>query len=204
MKLTLLLIISIFTLSVNAQVDALKRKQVKVALNSKVIPAIAVFDTVPVVVYATINKPAKPPAYFVDGEHFDQCIIKTLNLQLIDSMYIEKKEMKIEGKSYYGQIYIKMKKEYKPKLISLTDLKLKYTSLSTAPSIIMIDNKVVKGDYSKYLVDETYILKIVVEKVDIKEENLQVDLIRLVTKTEANIKEASKITIRGAAEAMLD
>lgn len=54
------------------------------------------------------------------------------------------------------------------------------------------------------IVDENYILKIIIEKIDNKEENLQVNIIRLLTKTEENIKKSKQIWIRGTKELMLE
>jgi len=64
----------------------------------------------------------------------------------------------------------------------------------------MIDNEIISGEYNKYIVDEKYILKIIVEKIENKEENLQVNIVRLLTKTEENIKKSKQIWIRGTEE----
>jgi len=59
---------------------------------------------------------------------------------------------------------------------------------------------VIDGDYDKYIVDENYILQINVEKVENKAENLEFYLVKLLTRTEENIKEFKKIYLRGADE----
>ena len=80
------------------------------------------------------------------------------------------------------------------------DLKLKYTNLKNASSLFMINDEFISGDYSKYIVDEKYILKIIVEKIICKEDNLQINIVRLLTKTDENIKKSKEIRIRGAEE----
>ena len=157
-------------------------------------------DTIPHVSYVMPNGSDRKPAFYINGKYINNFLLKTINPQLIDSMNVVKRDIEIDGKKYYGQIYIQMKKDYNPKLISLTGLKLKYTNLTNTPTIFMIDNEIISGDYNKYIVDEKYILKIIVEKVENRKENLQVNIVRLLTKTEENIKKSKQIWIRGTEE----
>jgi len=161
-------------------------------------------DTIPQISYASPNVSDRIPAYYINRKYINGIILKTLNPQLIDSINVVKRDTEIDGKKYYGQIYIQLKKDYYPKLITLTDLKLKFTKPTSTPSIFMLDNEIISGDYSKYIVDENYILKIIIEKIDNKEENLQVNIIRLLTKTEENIKKSKQIWIRGTEELLLE
>ena len=50
------------------------------------------------------------------------------------------------------------------------------------------------------MVDEKFILKIIVEKYENKEEKLNVSFLNLITKTEENIKKSKEIIIRGKDE----
>lgn len=193
------IIIVVFTaLSINAfgQTDNLKTKIV--ADSNKL--EYAGNDTIPQVSFVNQNSTERNPAYYINGKYVNGTIIKTINPRLIDSIRVEKQDVEIGGKKYYGQIYIRLKEGYQPKAISLTDLKLKYTNLANAPSIFMIDDEIISGDYSEYIVDEKYILKIMVEKVVDKEANLQVNMVRLLTKSEENIKKSKEIRIRGREE----
>lgn len=201
MKLIAFLIISILTLSANGQEKGLQGKVENYSVNSK--PKYDVNSQLKVINLDT-NKPDRQPAYFIDGEHFSEATIKNINFQMIDSMSVVRGEITIEDKKYYGQLHIKMKEDYKPEFISLTDLKTKYTKQSNTPSIFIIDSDIVRSDYNKFFVDEKYILKIEVQKVNNEKENLNVNVIRLITKTEENIKKANKISIRGVDTAMLN
>ena len=200
MKLIAILIISILTLSANGQIKELNgkvnfktNKPEKVDINSPL-----------KVINLDKDKPDRQPAYFIDGKHFSETIIRTINPQLIDSISVVKKEITIEGKKYYGQVNIKLKANYKPEIISLTDLKTKYTKQSNTPSIFIIDDEIVKGDYSKFFVDEKYILKMEIQKIDNRKEHLNVNVIRLITKTKENIEKANEIMIRGVDTAILN
>lgn len=200
MRQIIILVITTLTINAFGQVDNLKTKIVN---NSNQFEKIG-NDTTLQVSYVNPNVSDRKPAYYINGKYINETILKTINPQLIDSINIVKRDVEIDGKNYYGQIYIQLKKDYNPKLISLADLKLKYTNRTNAASIFMIDNEIISGDYSKYIIDENYILKIVVEKIDNNEENLQVNIIRLLTKTEENIKKSKQIWIRGTEELMLE
>lgn len=200
MRQILLLIFT--TLTINA-IGQIKNLNAKVVTNSNQFEKIA-NDSILHVSYVNSNVSGKKTACYINGKYINETILKTINPQFIDSINVVKREVDIDGKSYYGQIYIKLKKNYNPKLISLADLKLKYTNLTNTSSIFMLDNEIISGDYSKYIVDENYILKIIIEKIDNKEENLQVNIIRLLTKTEENIKKSKQIWIRGTEELMLE
>lgn len=98
---------------------------------------------------------------------------------------------------YYGQIYIKTKSEYNLKLITLTSLKEKYTNLENQPVVFMIDGNIVNGDYDKFVVDENYILQIIIDNIKNEKENIDLKIVKLLTKSEENIKKSNEIRIRG-------
>ena len=68
--------------------------------------------------------------------------------------------------------------------------------------IFKIDNEIINADYEKYIVDENYILKLIVENYE--KDNLKISLINIVTKTEENIKKSKEIIIRGNDEMTLN
>ena len=200
MKLILIFTICILTLSVSGQEKELKNKNAKVSINSK--SKLNTHKKVDInspfkVVNLDTNTPARQPAYFINGKFFNESILKTLNIQFIDSMTVVKEVITIENKIYHGQIHIKMKGKYEPKIISLTDLKSKYLKPSHNPAIFIIDNDVVKSDYNEFFIDEKYILKIETQEIKNEKEKLDISVIRLITKTKENIEEANKIWIRG-------
>ena len=124
--------------------------------------------------------------------------MKTLNPNAIDNIRVEKQEIEVETQKYYGQIFINTKGDYRPILISLSDLKSKYINLKNTPTIFMIDNEIINGDYDKCIVDENYLLRISIEKVENRKEKLHFNLIQILTKSEENIKKSKEIRIRGS------
>ncbi len=199
MKQILILIISLTTLTAIGQ-----RKDAEDALQGKISPGIHKReikpDSVPMVEYITLDKAANDVAYFINGDFFGAFILKTIDPKSIDKIEVVKQEIEVNGATYTGQIHIKLKKEYKPEYISLNDLKAKYTTLPDFPVLFMIDDEIINADYDKFLVDEKFILKIIADRIDNAEENLNVNFIRLITKTDENIKKANEIRIRGTEE----
>ena len=154
-------------------------------------------DTVLKVFYVNLDMSEKSPAYYLNGQFVNETILKTLNPKAIDNIRVEKQDIKVETQEYYGQIFISTKGDYRPILVSLNDLKSKYTNLKNAPTIFMIDNEIINGDYDKYIVDENYLLRISIETIENRKEKLHFNLIQILTKTEENIKKSKEIIIRG-------
>ena len=153
------------------------------------------------VVYPKENN-TQGPAYFLNGQFMNQSLMTTLNPQMIDSMNIVKESIQIGEVNYYGLIYLKTKNGYTPKQISLTALKEKHTDLKNKPVIFMINSDIVKADYDNYMVDENYILQIIVDNVTMEKEGINLGIVKLLTKSEENIKKSKEIWIRGDKIAM--
>ena len=137
------------------------------------------------------------PAYYVNGILMNSSIIRTLNPKVITGIRIEGDIIEIDSQKYHGRLSITTNPQYQFKLISLTDLKLKYAISKNVPTIFMIDNVLVKEDYDKFILDQNYILRINIEKIENSKENLHFTVIRILTKTKENIRKDNEIRIRG-------
>ena len=166
------------------------------------IPGSVENDTIPQVSYLNPGNSEPIPAFYINGKHINGTILTTLNPMHIESINIVKQDIETEGTKYNRQIYIQLKPDYQPKIVSLSDIKSKYTSLVKDSSIIMIDQELISGDYCQYMVDEKYILKIVVQRIVNKEENQNINVIRLLTRTEENIKKSQEIILRGTKDSI--
>ena len=194
MRLILILMISILTLPVNGQTESEMQKDATISLTTLSGNKKAVSDTTLSVEYVKTENIGQLPAYYINGKLSNPTLLRTMDLKLIESIDVEKREIK--GKRDNGQIHLKMKKEYHPQLISLNDLKAKYTNLTKSATIFMIDNDIIKDDYDQYLVDEKFILKIIVDTVESEKEKLNVAIVRLLTKTKENIEKSKEIRLR--------
>ena len=140
----------------------------------------------------------KPAGIFVNGIFIgDESVLNAINSEKIESLNIEKENFEKNGKEYYGKILVKMKLEYIPKFITLSELFKKYLDLDKKPIVFQINENVINQDYKEYLVDENFILKIIVNKIKTSEKSTEINLIKLTTKTKENIKEANVIRIKG-------
>jgi len=153
-------------------------------------------DTSLKVVYANKESNTNKPAYFLNGQFVSEILLKTLNPNQIESINIGK-GIQIDNIRYSGQIHIKTKSSYAPKLISLTDLKEKYTNLKNKSVVFMIDGSIITSDYDRCMVDENYLLTIIVDKIENTQEKIDLGLIKLLTRSDENIKKSKEIRIRG-------
>lgn len=146
------------------------------------------------IVYVHEDTATKTPAFFLNGRFV---YYPSFNAKIIDNINVVKEAINIDGIEYPGQVYITTKKGYEPKLISLTDLKDKYTNLKNKPAVFTIDGDFINADYDKYLVDENNLLQIDIDKFKNAKENIDLGLIKLLTKSDSNIKKSQEIRIRG-------
>jgi len=191
------------SLSANGQIKCIEGKPAEVSVNTTK-PKKVKKEKYPKVIYIDVNARDNQPAYYLNGKLSNMTILNTIEPDLVKSIDVVKEKKEINGRSYYGQIYIKMERDYKPKLISLTDLKLKYTSLKIEPSIFVIDNVIINNNYDEYKVDEKCVLKIEVETFDNQEENLKFNIIRLMTRRSGQINKSNEIRIRGIIDETLN
>jgi hypothetical protein len=161
-------------------------------------------DTIIKVIYKSNIENKKIPAYFINGKLANESILKSFNPNEIATMTVEMGEVEIDNVKYFGKILIETKDNYKPKFISLTNLKLKHTNIKENSIIFQIDDEIINADYDKYLVDENYILRVVVEKFENQNGKLNLNFIKLVTKSEENKKKSKEIRIRGKDETALN
>lgn len=155
-------------------------------------------DTSLRVVYVNRNKPERQPAFFLNGKYVkDQGLLGSLNPKWIESVDVLKRDTLIENSSYNGLVYIRTKDGYAPKYISLTDLKNKYTEFKGKMVVFMIDGNFVNANYDNYIIDENNLLTIIVDKLQMEKEKIDLGLIKLLTQSEENIKKRNTLILRG-------
>ncbi|MES2430901.1 MAG: hypothetical protein V4556_08180 [Bacteroidota bacterium] len=137
----------------------------------------------------------KQPAYFLNGELVSSTLISNLDPKLIDSINVVNGKIEIDNIEYYGQYRVKTKNNYSPKIISLAEIKKKYTALKNKPAIFMIDGIIINDDYNNYYVDENYLLRIIIDKVENKKERINIGFIKILLRTKKNIEDLKIIRI---------
>lgn len=121
--------------------------------------------------------------FFVNDELIEGQALNHINPDSIESMEVVKEDILQNNKKYEGAIYITLKNNFAPSFISLNALKEKYLDLKDLPTIFLIDGKSIQDDYNTYLVDEKNILNIKHEELKNEEENYNLMLIRIETRS---------------------
>ena len=144
----------------------------------------------------------KGKALFLNGKLVDSSVWSTLPLSFIDSMYVINENIVIDQVSYFRQYYFRTKSSYIPKLLSLNDLKAKYVKLKTKHTVFMLDGTIIDANYDTYIVDENYILQILVETMRNTKGNQEIGFVKLLTRSPENIKKSKDFRIRGSEVSM--
>jgi hypothetical protein len=194
LSVMLLILVDSYSQSLTGKVPGLTISKPEYSMNDSIIR----------VVYKTprINSTIKPAVY-INGTFVKEINLLTINPNEIESINVEKEAIEIDTIKYEGKIFIKTKDSYRyhPRyLISLNKLKSKYLKSLKGPVIFQIEEENILDDYDQYQVDEKYILKLVVEHFENKKEKLNLHIIKIILKTEENIKKANAIRIRGEKE----
>ncbi len=154
-------------------------------------------DTLIRVTYADKKARDNDPAYFLNGKLISQSLFNSMSVTTIESVSVVKKDTVVNGKVYDGQIKVESKSDYTPNVVSLAFIKENVVKLKDGPSIFMIDDHLVKEDYEECLLDKNYILSITVHKLKNEKEGLDVNVVKILTKTKENIEKVNQIRIRG-------
>ncbi len=137
------------------------------------------------------------PAIYVDGKLVHSSIMAGLKPEGIDSLTVDKGYREIYGKKYDGALYIYLKKDYIPDLISLNEIKKKYTKLGNQTVLFMIDGKAIQDDYDQYQLDKSRIISLTIEPIKNTTAKLDLTLLKLVTNTPMILKGEGGFRIRG-------
>lgn len=200
MRKIIILSILILSLKTFGQVNPEKNNGLNITKNENS----TVKDSIIKIVYKNDTEINKKPAYFINDKLVNESILKTLDPNQILSINVEKNEIEIDNIKYYGKLKIETKNNYFPKLISLNDLKAKYIEVREGQTIFKIDNEIINDDYDNFIVDEEFILKIIVENFVNVNEKLKINIVNVITKTEENIKKSKEIIIRGKDELIIN
>lgn len=190
-----LLFFTAITLAITASGQTKDNKASSTFLNTIVQQS----DTALQVIYVEKNKSNQQPAYFINGRFIkNSSLPSNINPQTIDSLEVLKRDTLIDKVPYSVQVYIKTKEGFVPKFITLNELKNKYTNLQGKPAVIMLDGNFINADYDNYSVDENNLLTIIIDNLQMAQGKIDLGLIKILSKTEENIKARKQIILRGA------
>lgn len=151
-------------------------------------------DTIPKVIYP--EEKEKNLYVINDKKYTSPVLLKSIHENDIESISAERTNEIYRGKTYAGKLIFKSKRTFKPKIISVSDLILKYTNLpKDSKFIFSIDEEIMNDDAKNTEVDEKNIMKIAVTKLDKSIPDIY--FIKILTRSKENLKKANEIIIRG-------
>lgn len=179
----------IVCISTSFSFGQLSKKRIKYSINS---PIKVFYDSEST---NTFGK-NRPVAFFVNDVFLRESSMQNVNVSQIEDIKVEKEEFTFNKQKYFGKVFIKMKENYKPNFISLKELTDKFLSLNKKPILFKINDKIIYEDYKNYLIDENFILKIRVSKVEASKISTEINVVEIITKTSENIKKANEVRIK--------
>jgi hypothetical protein len=118
------------------------------------------------------------------------------DINQIESMSVEKESKKAPR----GQIFIKSRNPKNLHLLSIFDINARYTKNALAPTIYMLDNKILK-EASTFRIDSAFILKVEILKGSETDYlNVQfpdLTILNIITRTTENIAKENQILLWG-------
>ena len=204
MKPLIIVVFSCFTLLSLGQVQN-EKVQVQERIEAKRNPPFTLNDTTIDVVYQNIKPEDKTIACFIDKALIDYNSVLWINPNAIKDVKIIKKDTVINGLNYSHQLHVKTHDSIPVNLMSLSEIKRKYTRSSSNECIYVLNNRL--GNKEEFItnnpetkVDKNFIFRIKVDQLNFPGMNpqkpLNVDVIRILFRTKENIEEANKIWIR--------
>lgn len=154
-------------------------------------------DTVISVTSGKTERSGLPVAIFINGVFQNVLLEGGIDKEKIERIMVIHDTIELNNNHYYGRVMIDLKDGYLPKFISVSDLVFKHTNLDRIPDIVMLDDEIISCDISECTVDAYYILKIDVREILSASDGDSISIVRLMTRTEENVKQANTVYIRG-------
>ena len=147
------------------------------------------------------NDKIEQPAMFFDSNFLSINSMEYIDPNEIESINVIKKDTTINGFIYRGQIYITAKVPKKYDLISLEQIKSKFTKIKSNDVIYMVNRAFITDNIETFKLDRNYILKVEVtnseEFYNLRKSDTKFDIINILGKTKENLENKNKILIRG-------
>ncbi|WP_104381337.1 hypothetical protein [Sphingobacterium sp. HMA12] len=143
-------------------------------------------DTLPKVAYKDLNETPLPKIE-MQGKNYLGEAMRSLKSEGVKSVDINKER---------GVVIVELKPEYHPVLMSLSDIKKKYTNVKSEHVIFRIEDSFVQNNPKEVLVDASNIMLISVSLVKFVSDIEDLYMITLIPRTDKNIKKFNEIRIR--------
>lgn len=169
-------------------------------------PPFSINDTTIDVVYSNNQKNGDIPACFIDSVLVDLNTVTWINPIAVSDIKVIKRDTTIGSRHFKHQLVIKTHDTIHVNLMSLSEIRSKYTKPSSNKAIFVLKNRLSnKNDFitddQRFRIDRNYIFRIIVDQMNladpVQNEPIPIDVIRILFRTQENIDEANQIMIRG-------
>ncbi|WP_123912099.1 hypothetical protein [Flavobacterium sp. AJR] len=145
-----------------------------------------------------VHSQTNEPAFFLDGNFVHKNALANFDVNEIKDINVIKDTITIEAVNYTGRIMITSKNPKEVNLMSLNDIKNKFTKSKSKKFLFVLNGEVILKDVGTYKIDEKYIFKTDVVSSDTIEnlKGIDLDIISILTKIKENTE--PKMLIRGS------
>lgn len=141
---------------------------------------------------------SRKPSIYINGKLMPFISMAGINTDDIKSVTVKKNTDETEPN---GAIYLETKKPDNIKLISLNEINRKYVDSKGAPALYMFDGDFIYNDPEICEIDENNILSIEVintsDFASMRDIPVNFNLIKILSRSKANLEKANQIMIRG-------
>ncbi|MCV9926212.1 hypothetical protein OIU83_00995 [Flavobacterium sp. LS1R49] len=147
--------------------------------------------------FTGLHSQTNEAAYFLDGNFVHKNTIANFDVNEIKNINVIKDTIRIEAVNYAGRIMITSKNPKNINLMSLKDIKNKFTKSKSKKVLFVLNGVLILNDVGTYKIDEKYIFKTDVVSSDTIEnlQGIDLDIVSILTKIKENTE--PKILIRG-------
>lgn len=195
--IALILLLSCHAFLSQAQIDTVYLYGQTAGVNIYDAPKYQLKDSIPQVIYLHEKKSSLNPLFVVNDEVLLKSGFSNINLNKIQNVQVETGRIDFAGATFNGRVNVTMKNGYVPRYISLAELKKKYIKNLKGVTLFLLNDQLVHDDYNEYLIDEKFILQIEVDLISKPDNGETINFVKLITRTEENVKKANQIWLRG-------
>jgi hypothetical protein len=139
----------------------------------------------------------KEAAYFLNSRLVSSKILEGINPNDIEAVNVKKGDTIVDGKKFYGKLFITLKKDKEYEFLSLKEIRDKYTDVKNDNVLYMINGNFIEEDEEKYFIEKSYFLRAIpLAKYNAYLKKKEMEIINIHTRTSQNLN--PKIIIKGS------
>ena len=126
---------------------------------------------------------------------YSSILLKCLDVKKLRDVDLIKNTVLFNSKTYKAKLRINFIEEYKPKLISLSQLVSNYLKANDVKYIVSIDDEIIDFDYSQCFIDRNYVSTVYSETIEFVKSIDKMIFVSILTKGAEKLKKPIKVMI---------